>query len=244
MKKIKTFIVVITVLFFVCQIGIFVYGCFSMNLYSSSVEKGYFDEILINYNDSVSYEGYRLTNWTNEEIDAKKGNIAIANIKNAECEKAGFLKSAIVNYLQTSNNSVAKIKNTMINDKEFGYPISKDVLQLHSNAALGCELIEIGTQYYIIVTYVDYVGEIINLPSSVYNIELNEKQVEQMKELKGNNELYNRNFPEALTHYYATPKLIVVSFSFLIFVAGVLTFIIETIKTKQKRQSVSETIRA
>ena len=210
------------------------YGCCSMNLYSSSVEKDSFEKVLINYNDAITYEGYRLINWTNEEIDTQIGNIAISNIRYAKCEKAGFLKSAVVNYLQTSNNSVAKIKNTMIEDREFGYPIGKDVLQLHTGSALGCELVGIGAKHYIIVTYVDYCDNVINLPLSVYEINLSEQQVDTLIDLKGDNELYKRNFPTSLTHYYATPKLIIISYTFLFCVAVTLTFGLGKIKARKQ----------
>lgn len=232
MKNIIRFFLIFVMIFLLNNCCIFVYGCYNFVEYDLSKDDGILSDILLNGNSEITYSDYTISNWSESKIEQTKAKEVMLALKNVECIKESWFKSNCICFLQTANNSITQIKIDSVNSKKITYPISKFDFSYMVGSAFSCEIVNIFNQYYLIL---DFAEETALFPQAVYRCSLNNEQIDLLHSLKQTNELYKRNYPKELAHYYASPSLIIASFVIMLLETSIVMVIAKKFKTKKQR---------
>ena len=201
MRKIRIFILVLIVVFFINNLSIFSYGFATMRCSKVARDFGGFFEVLDNDNPNIEYYDYSMRNWSKQNIDFKNSKEILDELQNIECRKLSRFFSSIICFLQNKNNSTIEIVLKQIDAKIIETPLEKTQLEMISGSVYSCEIVKMFNQYFLICYFIDSVEVDDLFTIAVYAVETIEGSKEKLDGLKSDNELFEKRFPEYLSYY-------------------------------------------
>lgn len=235
MKKIKNFLISLLIVLMLNYLGVLVYGYFSLRQSNISIDNGTFSQVMVNENKSIIYEDYTLKNWTSNKLGQNKINEVMIELKDVNCRKLNKSYANLVCYLQSKSNSIAEIKISSIYGDKLDYPISKEYMSKICKSGFSCEIVKLSGKHFFIIRFIDGLEPENLFTTSVYKAELEEEQIHIIESMKQSNELYKRNYPETFTHYFSTPKLIVLSIILMLIEVFVIVYLMEKLSKRYKK---------
>ena len=237
MKKVKFFLVSLLIVLILNNLGVLVYGYFSLRQSNISLDNGTFSQVMVNENKSIIYEDYTLKNWTSNKLEQNGINEVMIELKDVNCRKLNKSYANFVCYLQSKINSIAEIEIGSIFGDKIDYPISKDYMSKICKSGFSCEIVKLGGKVFFIIRFIDGLEPENLFTTSVYEVELKEEQIHIIESMKQSNELYKRNYPETFTHYYSTPKLIILSIIFIFIEVFMIVYLMGKLSKRHKSKT-------